>query len=573
MICEIDFPDADGGRLRARFTHPHRALIALEPGEVEQVIAQAEQAALDGQWVVGFVSYEAAAAFDPALKTHPAAKNLPLAVFAVYGYDEAAGDDAASLTRATGCGIWNMSDLPGIVEQNINVIRAAIDRGDYYQVNYATRLKATMSGDIADLYSALCTAQPDGYCALIDGGDWKIASVSPELFFDWTPDRTLTTKPMKGTAAPESGAELVESPKERAENLMIVDLLRNDMARVAETGSVEVVSLFDVEALPTALQMTSTVRCTTREGTALGDVFRALFPCGSVTGAPKVAAMRAIATLESSPRGIYCGAIGVIRPGGHATFNVAIRTVQVDAKDNMAVCGIGSGITLDSVAENEFAEWLVKRRFLLRATASFDLIESLRLESGKYWLLDEHLHRLLRGAEHFGFACDIDAVRQALDHHALQSNSGLWRIRLLLARDGRTMIEAFSLAPNPDTAMVALAQSPVDSSSEFLRHKTTERSVYMPHLAADDGVFDTLLFNERNEITEFTRGNVIVELDGRRVTPLLSCGLLPGVLRASLLQKGDLIERAIGLDELKNANRLWFANSVRGLIPARLKPD
>ena len=568
MICEIDFPDVDGGRWRARFSHSHRVLIAHKLGDVEQVIAQAEQAALDGQWVVGFVSYEAAAAFDAALQTHAAHSNLPLAAFAVYGYDEAALEDISA--RSAISAAWALLDSEAIIAGNIDAARAAIDRGDYYQVNYATRLQATLDCDIAALYAALRAAQPNGYCACIDGGDWQIASVSPELFFDWTPNRTLTTKPMKGTAALDAAAVLSDSAKERAENLMIVDLLRNDMARVAETGSVQVVSLFDIEALPSVLQMTSTIRCVTKVETTLPDIFRALFPCGSVTGAPKVAAMQAIKSLETSPRGIYCGAIGVIRPGGHATFNVAIRSVQVDAKNKIALCGIGSGITSDSNARDEFAEWLVKRRFLLRATASFELIETLRLESGAYWLLAGHMQRLLRSAEYFGFACDPDAVQQALNQHASKNPRGAWRVRLQLARDGKVTIESFTLEPNPGVVKVSLAQSAVDSGSEFLRHKTTDRSLYAPHLPMVDGVFDTLLFNEHDEITEFTRGNVIVELDGLRVTPPLSCGLLPGVMRAAKLASGEISEAVVLRSDLPRVSGLWFVNSVRGRIPARL---
>ncbi len=380
---------------------------------------------------------------------------------------------------------------------------------------------------------------------------------------------------MKGTAArtATAAADLHDSAKERAENLMIVDLLRNDMAHVAETGSVQVKSLFDIETLPTVLQMTSTVCCRSRPETTLADVFRALFPCGSVTGAPKVAAMQAIAALESSPRGVYCGAVGIIRPNGHATFNVAIRTVAVDRRKQTASCGIGSGITFDSTAESEYAEWLVKRRFLMRATAGFELIETLRLEEGAYWLLDGHLQRLCLSAEHFGFSADPEAVRRVLDPLAAQYSSGRWRVRLQLLRDGKAKAEAHVLEPNPAEVPVALARSPIDSSSEWLCHKTSERSIYAPHLPAATGIFDTLLLNERDEITEFTRGNVVIELDGRRVTPPLSCGLLPGVLRAELLRGGAVTERVVTRDELARATGLWFVNSVRGELPARLRQD
>ena len=365
MLCEIDFPDADGGRWRAGFAHPHRVLLAHTRTEVTEVIAAAEQSARDGLWVVGFVAYEAASAFDAALETHPPVSGLPLAAFAVYGHADPVSH--AISTADPGCGPWSMRDTQPAIAAGIAKARAAIDRGDYYQINYTTSFTSNFAGAIVDLDIALRASQPNGYNARIDAGNWQIASVSPELFFDWTADRTLTTRPMKGTAARDVTAEdtLRNSAKERAENLMIVDLLRNDMARVAATGSVKVTSLFDIETLPTVLQMTSTVRCLTRDDVTLPEVFRALFPCGSITGAPKIAAMKAITALESGPRGVYCGAIGIIRPGGHATFSVAIRTVVIDGRSRVANCGIGSGITLDSTPEGEYDEWLVKRRFRL----------------------------------------------------------------------------------------------------------------------------------------------------------------------------------------------------------------
>lgn len=567
MICEIDFPGADGERWQLRLEHAHRVLVAHESSEVVNVIEQAEQAARDGHWVMGFVTYEAAPAFDAALRVKPSLAALPLAAFGIYGAEL---PPQAALHDAFACGQWSMDVSRDAMCTGVAAIRGGIAAGDFYQVNYTARLAASMHGDAFSLYAALHGAQPGGYNAFIDGGDWQIASVSPELFFDWTPDGVLTTRPMKGTAprSENGAAKLHVSAKDRAENLMIVDLLRNDLARVAETGSVEVAKLFEVETLPTALQMTSTVRCRTRSETLLVDVFRALFPCGSVTGAPKVAAMKAIAQLESAARGVYCGAIGVLRPNGHATFNVAIRTVSIDAKADIAVCGIGSGVVFDSAAGAEYDEWLVKRRFLLRATASFELLETLRLDNGQYWLLEGHLDRLCASAAHFGFVCDAEQVRRRLDACASKHAAGRWRVRLLLHRDGGINIESHALVDQPGPLRVALAQAPI-ADSEFLRHKTTYRDMYAPH-APCDGIFDTLMFNERDEITEFTRGNVVVELDGQRVTPPLACGLLPGVMRAELLHRKEIAERVISRADLARAACLWFINSVRGELRVAL---
>ena len=412
MKVRIDFPSEDGGRLAIRFERLVQVLVAWQLDEVPRVLAEAERLSLTGKWMTGFVSYEAAPALDASLRVVAGAARLPLAVFAAY--DEVVNvidvvePDPSKLSWHGSP--WRMDESFQQVEAGINAIRAAIADGEYYQINYTGRLTSQGAGDGEAFFEALRLTQPKGYCAHFVHDDWQVLSVSPELFFDWRADQsapTLTTRPMKGTAPRHASAvadmaaaeTLRASVKDRAENVMIVDLLRNDLARVAVTGSVSVPQLFAVEGLPTAWQMTSTVQCVTRPKTSLVDIFCALFPCGSVTGAPKVAAMAAIAALEPSPRGAYCGAIGLIRPGGHATFNVGIRTVTLDCRNGKAECGLGSGITWESSVLEEYAEWLVKRRFLLRASAGFELFETLRLEMGSYTLLERHLARLQSSAE------------------------------------------------------------------------------------------------------------------------------------------------------------------------------
>jgi len=570
MRAAIDFPDADGRRLRNEFSAPCATWIAITPGQVADALRAAEAAARAGQWVVGFVAYEAAAAFDAALPTLAPDPTLPLAAFAAY-------DRAEDVTAPSGdfhCGPWTMETTRVDFDAGIAAIHRDITAGRHYQVNYTTGLEAPFHGLPRAFFSALRRAQPGGYCAFLDGGDWQVASVSPELFFDWTPAGRLTTRPMKGTAPRGHDAaedrqradELRRSEKEQAENLMIVDLLRNDLGRIARLGSVAVPHLFDLEALPTAWQMTSTVACDTCPEVGLTDVFTALFPCGSVTGAPKGSAMAAITELEPKPRGVYCGAIGVIRPGGHATFNVAIRSVAI--ANGMARCGIGSGITIDASAEGEWAEWLVKRRFLLRASADFELIETLRLEDGCYWLLERHLARLGASADYFGFPWREEAVRTALAAATSGRDAGRWRMRLLLDREGNCRVEGVALAPDTEPVVVALATLPVDSGDEFLHHKTTRRQAYEERALPD--VFDTLLWNEHGELTEFTRGNLVLELDGRRLTPALTCGLLPGTFRAELLASGEIAEAVLRKADLARARRLWFINSLRGWLAAKL---
>ena len=380
MHAVIDFP-GQPGRCGHNFANPSNIFVAWKISDVPGVIAQASASARRGAWALGYIAYEAAPAFDASMRVYPPLANLPLACFAIYerpAEETRTESDLPPDMHAPGFDIggqWlpTLDAAPAMA--CMEEIRRSIARGEVYQVNLTTRLRARFSGDGLAYFHALRRAQPAGYGLYLDGGSWQVLSVSPELFFDWTGEGVLTAQPMKGTAPRHDDAQrdaaaarvMQESAKERAENLMIVDLLRNDLSRVAAMGSVHVPVLFEAHALPTVWQMTSTVRCRTRGDVGLDDIFAALFPCGSVTGAPKLAAMQAIRALETSARGVYCGALGVIRPGGHATFSVAIRTVMVDAVAGIAECGVGSGITWDSNVGSEWEEWQIKRRFLERA--------------------------------------------------------------------------------------------------------------------------------------------------------------------------------------------------------------
>jgi para-aminobenzoate synthetase/4-amino-4-deoxychorismate lyase len=386
---------------------------------------------------------------------------------------------------------------------------------------------------------------------------------------------------MKGTARrgrwpaedDAAAAHLARSAKDRAENLMIVDLLRNDLGRVARFGSVDVAQMFDVETYPTVHQMTSTITARLRDGITIGDIFAAAFPCGSVTGAPKVAAMQHIAALETSPRGPYCGAVGVMRPDGTATFNVAIRTLVMDRQTGTAIYGAGGGITWDSVADAEYDEVLAKAALLTDITPAFDLLETMRLENGTIPRLDLHLERLAASARYWRFSEDAPRrAAAALQRLITEAPGGTWRIRMTVSRNAHVSIarveldQAEGAAPRP----IMLADHPVESRDPLLCHKTTARAVYDERRAAHPDAFDVLLFNERGFITEFTIGNVVCEVDGVLVTPPREAGLLAGTFREQLLRAGTVREAEVRTSELARVTRMWLVNSVQGWVPVEL---
>jgi para-aminobenzoate synthetase/4-amino-4-deoxychorismate lyase len=569
----IDFVGAGpaGAPLRHAFGEPLHTLVAHTLQDVPRVLQEAEAQAKAGRWCVGFVRYEAAPAFDRALQVHEALG--PLAWFAVY---DQAFDWPTLPSQGYAPMRWRSGLQREVFDQRIARIHQAISDGEVYQINLTDELESAFEGDPLALFAALHRAQPAAYAAYLKAADETVMSVSPELFFDWREGRILS-RPMKGTAPrgatpDEDEAQrdrLLASEKERAENLMIVDLIRNDLSRIAQPHSVQVPALFERRAWPTVWQMTSDVVASTRPGTGLADVFSALFPCGSVTGAPKVQAMRWIDRLETRPRGVYCGAVGVIQPGGAATFNVAIRTVIL--REGRAHCGIGSGITIDAGADDEWREWQHKRLFLERAAEPFELLQTMRLEAGTYPMRSAHVLRLQQAASHFGFAFDEGAVQAALEGLAQQHAQGVWRVRVLADANGGVKTEAFALAPTPGPVRVALAARAIEAPLDFLRHKTTRRGHYEAFTPTDPALFDTLLWNARGEITEFTRGNVIAELDdGRCVTPPLASALLDGVGRSFALARGDAVEAVLRVDELPRVRRLWFLNALRGPIEAVL---
>ncbi|HKP13360.1 MAG TPA: aminodeoxychorismate synthase component I, partial [Blastocatellia bacterium] len=450
--------------------------------------------------------------------------------------------------------------------------------GDTYQVNYTFPLKSRFGGDARSWYADLKAAQQADYCAYLDTGRHLILSLSPELFFERRGAR-LTTRPMKGTAArgrfleedDERAAGLRASAKDAAENLMIVDLLRNDLGKIAVTGSVRVPRLFAVERYPTLLQMTSTVEAECRPDTGLLDIFKALFPCGSITGAPKLRTMEIIRELEPRPRGVYTGAIGLVRPGGDAVFNVAIRTLVLDKQTGEVTFGVGGGITADSTAAAEYDECALKAGFLSRRAKPFQLVETLLLERGAYFLLERHLERMKASARYFGFVWDEESARAALDEIRLAHPRGGWRVRLLCADDATVTGAAEAMGLDAERRYrVALAARPVDANDAMLFHKTTDRRAYEDEVRRRPDVDDIIFWNERGEVTESAIANVVLIDEGRKWTPPRACGLLRGTLAAELISAGELSERVITKAELERAQTFYLINSVRKWMQAVL---
>jgi para-aminobenzoate synthetase/4-amino-4-deoxychorismate lyase len=560
------------------FARPRREIAARTAGEVRAALAAVDEESRRGRWVAGFVAYEAAPGVDPALRTRPPGP-LPLAWFGVYDGPSAAPPLAAGAEARLGPLAPDVDRRTYLAA--LGRIRERIARGDVYQVNHTLRLRGPFGGDPGALYRRLRAAQGGGLGALVHLGDRAIVSVSPELFLVRR-GAAVRARPMKGTAPRGRweeedlalAAALAASEKERAENVMIVDLVRNDLGRVAVPGTVRVAALLELERWRTVHQLTSTVEARLRPGTGLGDLLAATFPCGSVTGAPKAMATRVIAEEEGSPRGVYCGAIGWVAPGGDAAFSVAIRTVELDIAAGEAIAGVGGGITWASDPEREWEEALAKGLFLAAAAEPFELVETLRLEDGAYPLLPRHLARLLSSARHHGFAVEAAEVERALRREAEAARGAPRRVRLVADAAGEVRTGSEPLPPPPEGPLpVALAARRVSRRDPTLFHKTTLRHAYDAARAGRPDAFDVLLANEEDELTEFTIGNVVVDLDGEQVTPPRDAGLLAGVMRAELLARGEVREARVGVEDLPRARRIWLVNAVRGRVPVRLLPQ
>jgi len=554
------------------YTEPFDVVMAWSVAEVPACLARIEGAVAEGAHAAGYIAYEAAPAFDPALAAHEPG-GIPILWFGLYrGYSIAtipAHDDGRY-----GLGPWAPQLDKSEYLEALAAIQERIGAGDTYQVNFTFPMRAVFKGDPLAWFRQLSRSQGSGFHSLITMGRYAILSVSPELFFEWGAGR-LVARPMKGTRPrgrfPEEDRMLAraleESEKDRAENVMIVDMLRNDLGRVSELGSVQVNSLFDIERYKTVWQMTSTVSssCTA----SMPEVLKALFPAASITGAPKVMATKIIQELEPFRRGVYCGAVGWWRPGG-ARFNVGIRTVLLDLEKHIATYHVGSGITWDSDPEQEFEECCDKAVLLRRTFPSFKLLETLRWENG-FAYLEEHLDRMADSAEYFGYHFNRQTVSDALFAYAAELPKSGQKVRILLAEDGTVQMQHSALKP-PWKFKIALAPFAVRRSDIFLYHKTTFRDVYVEARASRPDVDDVILWNEDGEVTESTIANIVVEKDDKRLTPARDSGLLAGTYRQHLLARGEIEEAVVTKEDLTSADKVFLINSVREWIEAEVVP-
>jgi len=582
-----------GGR-SLLYSNPELVVAPYAPEDVESALDQVQAGLARGLHAAGFFAYELGYYLEPKLRDlFTADRRVPLFWLGLFQSPRPL-DDAGTRSWLDSNGGNERAKISGLAlswareeyDRAFARVKDYIAAGDVYQINLTMKYGFAFEGDPIALYSALRRKQRVAHGALIQTGDLDVLSLSPELFFRREGKR-ISARPMKGTAprgrTPREDSRLktwlAVDEKQRAENLMIVDLLRNDLGRVAKIGSVEVTDLFTVETYRSVHQMTSGISAELRSDMGLKDMLRALFPCGSVTGAPKVRAMEIIRELEGAPRGIYTGAIGYIAPSGDAEFNVAIRTVMLVGGEGEM--GIGGGIVADSKADSEFDECLLKAHFLTKLDTPFELIETLRFEQGRgFHLIERHLARLQSSAGHFGYPFSREAVLAALNEEAARIEAPVALVRLLLAEDGAMTVTSTAITlPTKDTVWrFVISDQRLDEKDTFFYHKTTRRALYereMERQKALTGCDEVVFLNSKGELTEGTRTTLFVEIDGRLFTPALTCGLLPGTLREELLDlpRAAASEAVLTPQDLLAADRVYLGNSVRGLVRAELIPE
>ena len=548
------------------FTQPIKELKTRDLAEVTDLLAQVESYQEQGYYVVGYVSYEAAPAFEEKLAVHKAPLLAEyLLYFTVHDRVETS-PIPLTYEEVNLPSKWREQTSAENYEKAISQIHHHLRQGDTYQVNYTVQLKQDLSANPFAIYNRMVVEQEAGYNAYVEHDEMAVISMSPELFFEQN-DRELTTRPMKGTTQrgltdQEDLAQaswLEQDPKNRSENMMIVDLLRNDMNRISEVGSEHVERLCQVEQYSTVWQMTSTIKSQLREDVDLVAIFRSLFPCGSITGAPKIATMEIIKDLEPQPRGVYCGTIGLLLPNGRRIFNVAIRTIQLHR--GKAIYGVGGGITWDSTWESEYREVHQKAAVLYRKQARFQLITTGKISQKQLLFEDQHLERLTKASRYFAFPFDPEELRQKIEEECQACDSHQdYRLRISLSKSGEMEVSRQILSPlSPSFYKAKLFLQEADLNQSFTYFKTTHR----PHLSL--GEREIIYHNAAGELLETSIGNLVLKINGKLYTPPISQGILPGIYRQHLLETGQVEEKVLTLADLNQAETIYGCNAVRGL--------
>ena len=548
------------------FTQPIKELKTRDLAEVTDLLAQVESYQKQGYYVVGYVSYEAAPAFEEKLAVH----KVPLLgeyllYFTVHDRVETS-PIPLTYEEVDLPSKWREQTSVEDYEKAISQIHHHLRQGDTYQVNYTVQLKQDLSANPFAIYNRMVVEQEANYNAYVEHDEMAVISMSPELFFEQN-DRELTTRPMKGTTQrgvtdQEDLAQaswLERDPKNRSENMMIVDLLRNDMNRISEVGSEYVERLCQVEQYSTVWQMTSTIKSQLRLDVDLVAIFRSLFPCGSITGAPKIATMEIIKDLEPHPRGVYCGTIGLLLPNGRRIFNVAIRTIQL--YKSQAIYGVGGGITWDSTWESEYREVHQKAAVLYRKQARFKLITTGKISQKRLLFEDQHLKRLTKASRYFSFPFDPEELRQKIEEECQACDSHQdYRLRITISKSGEMELSRQILTPlSPSFCKAKLCLQEADLNQSFTYFKTTHR----PHLSL--GEQEKIYHNKSGELLETSIGNLVLKINGKLYTPPIRLGILSGIYRQHLLEIGQVEEKALTLADLNQAEAIYGCNAVRGL--------
>lgn len=545
------------------FKEPKKLITAYHPTELANCWNEVEEAIKAGFYVAGYVTYEVAyslfdihAAYDD--------ENMPLLSFGVF---EAPSPTPVQTYQPYNVSEWKMVQTRDEYASHFRQVMSALETGTTEQVNYTVSFTADFTGDAYHYYQTLKNAQQASYSAYLQMDNKQILSVSPELFFHVKND-TIKVKPMKGTIKRghtfeediKNAAFLRHSEKNKTENKIITDLMMDELREVAKHDTIHVSEAFTVEKYPTVYQMTSTVEGELSETVNTVDVLQRLFPCGSISGAPKKETLQLIHDIETDPRHVYCGAIGYFTPDSEAIFNVPIRTVIIDTETNIATYGAGGAITAQSTMEDEYEEVFTKTKVLSYVEEPFELLETFGLYDGRYIVFEEHLQRLKNSASYFGFSYDEQALLENLSFYKGKHPTGIYRVRLTLAKDGTITSSAVPLTET-DNKQVIFAKTAISTENRFLYHKTTNRTLYDAH--KQPNVFDVLLWNEAGEVTEFTIGNVVLEIDGKLYTPPVSAGLLPGTFREKLVREGIITEKTLYKEDFTKERKIWLINSVR----------